>query len=133
MWGVEAPGREAAEGGFEMAFHFFSSSGDGLLEVVGFAGDDKRLEASRTDFELAALVLRACLGAVAVAEVDFDPRELLVEAVEYTMQLAFDKAGEFCVKRNVPVAVDLNLHESILLKRGVSFPLAYILRRGWER
>ena len=89
--GVEAPGREAAEGGFEEAFHLFSGSGDGLLEVVGFAGDDERLEASRTDFELAALVLRACLGAVAITEMNFDARELAVETVEYAMQFAFDK------------------------------------------
>ena len=89
--GVEAPGRETAEGGFEETFHLFSGSGDGLLEVVGFAGDDERLKASRTDFELAAFVLRACLGAVAITEVDFDPRELAVETVEYTMQFAFDK------------------------------------------
>jgi hypothetical protein len=130
--GVEAPGRETAEGGFEVAFHLFSSSGDGLLEVVGFAGDDKRLEASRTDFELAALVLWASFGAVAITEVDFDARELAVEAVEYTMQFAFDKVGEFCMEGDVPVAVDLNLHEPILLKRGVSFPLACFVRRGWE-
>lgn len=31
------------------------------------------------------------------------------------------------MKSNVPVAVDLNLHEPILLKRGVSFPLACFL------
>jgi hypothetical protein len=108
--GVEAAVGESAEGGFELAFHFFGGSGDGLLRVRGDTGDDHGLKAPDAGFELTAFVVDAGFGGVFVAEMDFDACELVAKSSQYAVQFGFDKVGEFVMDDHVFVAVDLNLH-----------------------
>jgi hypothetical protein len=107
---VEAAVGESSEGRFELSFHFFRGSGDGLLRVGGGTGDDHGLKSSDAGFELTTLVVDAGPGGVFVAEVDFDSGELSTKSIQYAVQFGFDKVGEFVMYGNVFVAVDLNLH-----------------------
>ena len=65
-------------------------------------------------FENAAFVFWAGFFYVFTGQVDFDPGEIGVEALEEVVDIGPDGIGEFGVHGDVAIAVDLNLHPLLL-------------------
>ena len=106
---------DAAEGGYQKSLHFVGGTGDCGLDVVGVVGDCEGLVIFWPGFEQAAFVLEAGFVTVFVGEMDFYAGEFIFVSVQDAVEIGFDQVGEFCVHRNILVAVDHNLHSLLLL------------------
>jgi hypothetical protein len=108
---------EAAEGVFKEAVHLSGGCGEGGIDVVGVAGGDEGAVVFGTDLEeTARLDGSAVRGAsVFAGEVYVNAREVGFESLEDVVDVGANGVGEIVVHGDGVVAVDLNLHGSLLL------------------
>lgn len=86
--------REAAVGVFELSVHFGGGTGEGILDVRGFVGDDEGLMTFGSGFEHAALVFWTGFSDVFAGQVNFDPGEVGVESLQEVVDIGPDGVGE---------------------------------------
>jgi hypothetical protein len=86
------------------------SAADGLVQGLCLVSDRNRLPAFEAGFHHAALVARAALMAVPVAQVDFYPRDVSAESTQRTLHFSIDFRDQSLMTSNVVVCIDLDLH-----------------------
>jgi hypothetical protein len=113
---------QTAIGGFELAVHFGGCSREGIFDVGGFVGNDEWLMTFCAGFEDASFALWAWFfGAFVAGEVNLDAGEEGIESLKEVVDIGSDSIGEFGVHRDIVIAVDLNLHEHLLITRPATF------------
>jgi len=89
---------------------------DCLVQRTGGVGHGNRLVAFRASLHLAAFVMRSGLDAVLVAQVNLDAGEVFFVTFQRVLQCAADPLVEPGVTVEIVAAVDLDLHDSILIQ-----------------
>ncbi|SPO57429.1 protein of unknown function [Pseudomonas sp. JV551A1] len=89
---------------------------DRLVQRSGGVGHGNRLVAFGASLHLAAFVMRSGLGAVLVAQVNLDAGEVVFVTFQRVLQCAADPLVEPGVAFEMVAAVDLDLHDSILIQ-----------------
>jgi len=103
---IAQPSEEVIERRFELV----RCAGDGLHHGSGMVGDGGWLMALEPRFHHATQVIAAALVAILIADVDFHPGDLTLEAGETILHDTLDLLGQFFASGDVVVGVYLDLH-----------------------
>ena len=80
------------------------------VDRVRLARHPDRLAAADPRFDRAGLVVRPVLGAVLVADMDFDPRQLAFESRELLAHRRLDPLGDVFRAHHRTIGIELHLH-----------------------
>jgi hypothetical protein len=101
----------SAQSAFEQSSQFLAGAADSLLQGCPFVADCDRLTAGRSSLHKAAFVDAARFAGVLVAEMDFDPGDLIAELAQSGVDLGLDLTGKIFAAFDVGICIHLDLHE----------------------
>jgi hypothetical protein len=107
---------QSSEGALDQAGQLIRRAVNSLVQGRCLVNDRDRLAAFEAGFDHAAyIVIATLLGAVLIAQVDFDLRNVIAEPAQGILHDATDLSGHCLVPFDIMVGIDLDLHGILLL------------------
>jgi hypothetical protein len=102
------------EGTFERPLQLVRRAFDGPIQGRRLVAYRNRLTSRQAGFYEASFVVAVGLGTIYIAEMDLHASDLIAEPAQCALHGGFDLTAQLRIAIDVPVGIDLDLHDGCL-------------------